>query len=90
MPTFRVRLWPDGKWDFQPYQNVEAETAKEAVEKLYGKPLRERGRSTQLRATVHPAVPTRKFPIGFYDIDEQAKGELIPAPGITNTVGSSD
>jgi hypothetical protein len=70
VPVFRVQLWPDGKWDFKPYQDVEAETAKEAAEKLYGKPLRERGKSPQLRATVHPPAPARNFPIGFYDVDE--------------------
>jgi hypothetical protein len=70
VPTFRVQLWPDGKWKFDPSQDVEAETAKEAAEKLYGKPLRERGKSTQLRATVNPPAPGRNFPIAFYVIDE--------------------
>ena len=83
-------MWPEGTWKYEPSQVVEAETAKEAAEKLYGKPLREHGKSAQLRATVHPPGPPRKFPIGFYNVDEKAKGELIPAPGITNTVGSSD
>jgi hypothetical protein len=63
-------LWPDGTWKYEPSQDVEAENAKEAAEKLYGRPLRERGKSTQLRATVHPPASTRNFPIGFYEVDE--------------------
>jgi hypothetical protein len=43
MATFQVQLWPDGKWDGMPYQKVEAATAKEAAEKLYGQPLKETG-----------------------------------------------
>jgi hypothetical protein len=39
MATFQVSLKPDGKSDWTPYQQVEAATAKEAAEKLYGRPL---------------------------------------------------
>ena len=52
MATFQVQLWPDGKWDGKPYQKVEAATAKEATEKLYGQPLKEAESNYEIRAQV--------------------------------------
>lgn len=66
MPTFRVQLWPDGKWDQKDYQKVDATSAKEAAEKLYGKPLSEVGSNFQMRARVHPFIP-RGNATPFYD-----------------------
>jgi hypothetical protein len=43
MAVFQVQLWPNGKWDGKDYQRVEAKTAQEAAEKLYGGPLSEKG-----------------------------------------------
>jgi hypothetical protein len=43
MATFQVQLWPGGKWDGKDYQKVEAETEKEAAEKLYGGALSDKG-----------------------------------------------
>jgi hypothetical protein len=52
MATFQVQLWPDGQWDQKPFRKVDAATPKEAAEKLYGKPLRERGANALIRARV--------------------------------------
>jgi hypothetical protein len=67
MPTFQVQLWPDGKWDQKPYQEVVAETAQEAAEKAYGKPLKTTGSNYQIRAQVHPLVGKRGASTIFYE-----------------------
>ena len=54
MAIFRVQLWPNGKWDGQPYQKVEATSAREAAETLLCVPLDERGGGGQIRARVRP------------------------------------
>jgi hypothetical protein len=43
------------KWDGEPYKKVDARSAKEAAEKLYARPLQERGNRYQLRAQVRIA-----------------------------------
>ena len=67
MQIFQVQLWPDGKWDGKPYQKVEAATAKEAAEKLYGKPLKESGSNHLIRAQVHGSSAKRELPLIFYE-----------------------
>ncbi len=67
MTTFQVQLWPEGRWDGQPYQKVEAATPKEAAEKLYGKPLQDRGANFQIRAQVRVPSPPGQLPIIFYE-----------------------
>lgn len=52
MSLFQVQLWPNGKWDGKDYQKVDAESAKEAAEKLYGSTLSERGSNFKIRARV--------------------------------------
>jgi hypothetical protein len=52
MAIFRVKVWPEGKWDGKDYQKVEAATKKETAEKLYGGPLSESGSKYQMRARV--------------------------------------
>jgi hypothetical protein len=52
MSLFQVQLWPNGKWDGKDYQKVEAESAKEAAEKLYGSALSESGSNFKIRARV--------------------------------------
>jgi hypothetical protein len=52
MQNWHVTLWPDGKWDGKPSKEVEADTAKEAAEKLYGTPLKATGPNFQMRAQV--------------------------------------
>jgi hypothetical protein len=54
MALYRVQLWPGGKWDGQPYQEIEAHSAKEAAEKVHGGPLNEEGGHHQLRGRVRP------------------------------------
>lgn len=49
---YRVQLWPDGKWDGQPYKKVEAPSKKEAAEQLHGGLLSETGGHYQIRARV--------------------------------------
>jgi hypothetical protein len=66
MPTFPVQLWPDGKWDQKDYRKVDAATKKEAAEKLYGKPLSEKGSSHQIRVRVHSPIPRGSATV-FYD-----------------------
>jgi hypothetical protein len=65
---YQVRLIPShrGKGQTQPYCKVEAETAKDAAEQLYGSPLSVSGQSYQLRALVHPLRWPRGAPMLFY------------------------
>lgn len=53
--TYWVQLWPDGKWDGKPYQQVNAGSPKEAAEKLHGGCLHEQGGRYQIRAQVRIA-----------------------------------
>lgn len=63
MSTFQVRLFPDGD-----YQKIEASTALEAAEKLYGRPLSDIGSQHQLRVMVHEMIwPRQSSPTLFYD-----------------------
>jgi hypothetical protein len=63
MGTFQVRLFPDGE-----YQKIEAATAKEAAEKLYGRQLSEVGGNRQVRVMVHKMVwPRSPNAILFYE-----------------------
>lgn len=52
MITFQVQLWPDGKWDGNDYRLVDAESPKEAAEKLLGATLSEGGSNFKIRARV--------------------------------------
>ena len=62
MTTFQVRL-PD-----EDYKKIEAKTAKEAAEKLYGRELSEVGSNHQLRVMVHAMTwPRDQNPMLFYD-----------------------
>ena len=56
MPTWQVQLWPDGKWDGNPYEKVDAGTAKAAAEYLYGGSLSEVGSMHKIRAQVRPLI----------------------------------
>jgi hypothetical protein len=67
MQTFQVQLWAEGKWDGKPYQKVDAETAKEAAEKLCGRPLSETGSNYQIRARVHHMLRPRGDAAIFYE-----------------------
>ncbi len=67
MQTWHVKLWPNGKWDGKPSQEVEAETPQEAAEKLYGKPLKATGSNFQMRAQVHRVLAPRGAPESFYE-----------------------
>lgn len=66
METWQVQLWPDGQWDGQPHKKIEANSAKEAAEQLYGGPLSEVGSMHQLRATVRMRRGTVWSPVPFY------------------------
>ncbi len=61
LTTYWVQSWPDGKWDGNPYQRVQAE----AAEKLYGAALQEQGGRHQIRAQVRVAGASTG--IAFYD-----------------------
>ncbi len=67
MSIFQVRLWPEGKYDGEPYRKVEAATAREAAEKLYGRPLNEAGSNCQIRAQVHSLDAFRRQTKIFYE-----------------------
>jgi hypothetical protein len=56
MQTYQVQLWPDGRRDGKDYQQVQADSAKEAAEKLYGHPLKETGTNYQIRAHVRSII----------------------------------
>ncbi len=63
MTTYQVKLYPDGD-----YMEIEAETAKEAAEKPYGRELSEVGSQDQLRVMVHEMKwPRDPNPMLFYD-----------------------
>jgi hypothetical protein len=66
MQTFQVQIWPEGMSP-EAYQVVEADTEKEAAEKLYGKPLREEGFLHQLRAIVRTSDGTGTT-ASFYEL----------------------
>jgi|HubBroStandDraft_6_1064221.scaffolds.fasta_scaffold112064_2 hypothetical protein len=66
MGTFHVQIWPEGESP-KAYQQVEAETEKDAAEKLYGKPLREEGFLHQLRALVRTLDGTGGA-VSFYEL----------------------
>jgi hypothetical protein len=63
--TYWVQLWPNGKWDGKPYQEVRAGSPKEAAEKLHGGPLHEEGSPHQIRAQVR--IAGRSTGIAFYE-----------------------
>jgi hypothetical protein len=69
MQTWQVQLWPNGKWDGKLYQRVDADSAKEAAERLYGSPLVESGQMDKMRAQVRPLMPTGAIqqPTVFYE-----------------------
>jgi hypothetical protein len=67
MSTFQVKLWPEGKWDGEPYRKVEAATPKEAAEKSYGRPLQDLGSNSQIRAQVRSLDAFRQLPTIFYE-----------------------
>jgi len=66
MRAFHVQIWPEGESP-KAYQEVEAETEKDAAEKLYGKPLREEGFLHQLRALVRTSDGTGGA-VSFYEL----------------------
>ncbi len=69
MQTSLVQLWPDGKWDGKDYQHVQANTPKEAAEKLCGQPLKEKGTNFQIRAQVRSSTyGSGKPSIIFYEV----------------------
>jgi hypothetical protein len=68
MPMFRVQIWPEGEGP-KSYETVEAETEKDAAERIYGRPLREEGMLHQLRAVVRPLDDPRKT-VSLYALPE--------------------
>jgi hypothetical protein len=51
--TYQVQHWPDGHWDPQHnWRKIEANSEKEAAEKVCGLALTEHGKLAQLRARV--------------------------------------
>jgi len=67
MAIYQVQLWPDGKWDGKDYQRVEANSAKEAAEKLYGGELSEKGSNYKIRAQVRLLGELKAHPTVFYE-----------------------
>jgi hypothetical protein len=60
MPICQVERFPDGE-----YQKMEAESAQEAADKHYGRPLSQVGSNHQLRVLVR--WPGQSTPMLFYD-----------------------
>ena len=67
MQTFKVRLRPNGKLVNDEYQNVDAETALGAAEKLHGKPLKATGPFHEIRAEIFQLVGNRGTSTIFYE-----------------------
>jgi hypothetical protein len=61
---YRVKLWPNQRFD--RHVKVDANSAREAAEKLYGHPLDAVGSNAQLCASVLTEGP-RSRPEYFYD-----------------------
>lgn len=68
MRSFQVKIWPNGNWDGNEHQNVDAKTAQEAAETIYGKPLKSAGSSHQLRVKVRDGVGLRGQETLFYEV----------------------
>jgi hypothetical protein len=69
--VYQVQHWHNGQWDReQNWRKVEAASAKEAAEKLCGRPLSDAGRHSQLRARVLKLGDLRqRSAMEFYAID---------------------
>lgn len=69
MTIFQVQLWPNGKWDGKDHQKVEAATAKDAAEKLYGSSLRDKGSNYKnpIRAQVRALGDLSSHPTVIYE-----------------------
>jgi hypothetical protein len=81
MAIFQVQLWPDGEWTDQPFQAVEASSAWEAAEKLYGRPLQKIGLMSQLRARVRdPDAPPGGLAKVFFEVSAQSGQRRVPRP----------
>jgi hypothetical protein len=65
MAIFQVQLWPNGKWDGNDYQRVEA--AKEAAEKVYGNSLTDTGRNHKIRALARSLSEVTSNSTLFYE-----------------------
>ena len=59
---FRVKRYPDGK-----YENIEAESKKDAAEKFYGRNLSEVGSTHQLRVMLRAVASREQSAALFYD-----------------------
>ena len=62
---FQVRRYKGPDKPQNGYENVEAESAQEAAEKVCGEPLTDRGPRWKLRATVLPN-PRTSVPLTYY------------------------
>jgi hypothetical protein len=63
---YLVKFFPDGKWDAKPNHNVDANSPKEAAEKLSGAALRELGSNDKIRAEVLVSISGRMTKYTFF------------------------
>ena len=68
MQLFHVQLFADGAWSKGNYQQVQADTKKQAAEILYGKPLKETGPVSKLRAKVRGLRENDVVATLFYEL----------------------
>jgi hypothetical protein len=66
MTTFLVQLWPEGKWDGKHYQRIEANSARAAAEKHYGRQLADKGTNFAIRAQVRQLGDIKSNATIFY------------------------
>ena len=52
MDMYQVQLWPNGRWDRQPWRKVAARNEDEAAYKATGERLSKEGRQGKIRARV--------------------------------------
>jgi len=68
--TYQVQHWPDGQWSREHnWKKVVAGSAKEAAEKVCGRPLKQDGKLAQLRARV----------LAFGDLKQHSATEFYAA-----------
>jgi hypothetical protein len=63
---YSVKFFPDGQWDGKPNHNVDANSPKEAAEKLSGAALREQGSNDKIQAEVLVSIGGRMTKYTFF------------------------
>jgi len=63
---YSVKYFPDGTWDGEPNHKVDANSPKEAAERLSGAALREQGSNDKIRAEMLVSISGRITKYTFF------------------------